>query len=101
MRASCLNSIFAKLLARPVHERLTTLVERKAVVLKRDDLTAELLSLWNASGHYADAAAILDTRVFHPWEGGEGKSPASICSISSIGHYSSSSVGRLNRPRIV
>ncbi|MBN0911605.1 hypothetical protein JTM69_36710, partial [Pseudomonas aeruginosa] len=62
-----------KLLARSVHERLTTLVERKAVVLKRDDLTAELLSLWNASGHYADAAAILDTRVFHPWEGGEGK----------------------------
>ncbi|CDL51608.1 Uncharacterized protein YphG, TPR-domain containing [Klebsiella pneumoniae ISC21] len=48
-------------------------MERKAVVLKRDDLTAELLSLWNASGHYADAAAILDTRVFHPWEGGEGK----------------------------
>lgn len=43
------------------------------MVLKRDDLTAELLSLWNASGHYADAAAILDTRVFHPWEGGEGK----------------------------
>ncbi|MBO2025982.1 hypothetical protein J4733_26480 [Klebsiella pneumoniae] len=41
-------------------------MERKAVVLKRDDLTAELLSLWNASGHYADAAAILDTRVFHP-----------------------------------
>lgn len=73
MRASCLNSIFAKLLAVPVHERLTTLVERKAVVLKRDDLTAELLSLWNASGHYADAAAILDTRVFHPREGGEGK----------------------------
>ncbi len=43
------------------------------MVLKRDDLTAELLSLWNASGHYADAAAILDTRVFHPREGGEGK----------------------------
>ncbi len=66
MRASCLNSIFAKITGRSVHERLTTLVERKAVVLKRDDLTAELLSLWNASGHYADAAAILDTRVFHP-----------------------------------
>ena len=66
MRASCLNSIFAKITGEPVHERLTTLVERKAVVLKRDDLTAELLSLWNASGHYADAAAILDTRVFHP-----------------------------------
>ena len=42
-------------------------------MLKRDDLTAELLSLWNAAGHYADAAAILGTRVFHPWEGGEGK----------------------------
>jgi tetratricopeptide (TPR) repeat protein len=24
-------------------------------------------------GRYADAAAILRTRVFHPWEGGEGK----------------------------
>lgn len=42
-------------------------------MLKRDDLTAELLSLLNAAGHYADAAAILGTRVFHPWEGGEGK----------------------------
>ncbi|MCS5780559.1 hypothetical protein LNP24_04325 [Klebsiella pneumoniae subsp. pneumoniae] len=77
-------------------------MERKAVVLKRDDLTAELLSLWNASGHYADAAAILDTRVFHPWEGRRRENhSASICSISSIGHYSSSSVGRLNRPRTV
>ncbi|UNB78909.1 hypothetical protein MJK72_21475 [Klebsiella pneumoniae] len=45
----------------------------KPWLLKRDDLTAELLSLWNASGHYTDTAAVLDTRVFHPWEGGEGK----------------------------
>jgi tetratricopeptide (TPR) repeat protein len=77
-----------KSLGTPVNERLETLAARKAVVLKRDDLTAELLSLWNAAGHYADAAAILGTRVFHPWEGGEGKSPASICSISSIALYS-------------
>ncbi|HBM3027883.1 TPA: DUF5107 domain-containing protein [Klebsiella oxytoca] len=62
-----------KSLGTPVNERLEKLAARKAVVLKRDDLTAELLSLWNAYGHYADAAAILGTRVFHPWEGGEGK----------------------------
>lgn len=42
------------------------------MVLKRDDLTAELLSLWNASGHYADAAAIL-IRAYSILEGGEGK----------------------------
>ncbi len=99
MRASCLNSIFAKLLAGR-YARLTTLVERKAVVLKRDDLTAELLPVERVrslcrcrrDSGYARIPSL---------EGGEGKSPASICSISSIGHYSSSSVGRLNRPRTV
>jgi tetratricopeptide (TPR) repeat protein len=62
-----------KTLGRATSERLETLVACKNVVLKRDDLTAELLSLWNGGGHYDDAASILGTRVFHPWEGGEGK----------------------------
>ncbi len=53
--------------------RLALLTPRREVVLKRDDLTAELLSLWNGVGEYAEAAQVLRERDFHPWEGGEGK----------------------------
>jgi tetratricopeptide (TPR) repeat protein len=63
----------AKLNAAPVAARLAQLVSRQAVVFKRDDLTAELLSLWNASGEWPQAAGVLREKVFHPWEGGEGK----------------------------
>lgn len=63
----------SKLTGASVRERLRHLEENRSVALKRDDLTAELLSLWNSYGRYADAAHILRTRMFHPWEGGEGK----------------------------
>lgn len=62
-----------KLTATAASERLSLLETRMAVVMRRDDLTAELLSLWNSQGQYAAAAQILQTRQFHPWEGGEGK----------------------------
>jgi tetratricopeptide (TPR) repeat protein len=54
-------------------ERLAHLAARRDVVLKRDDLTAELLSLWNIHGETDSAAQVLAQRKFHPWEGGEGK----------------------------
>jgi hypothetical protein len=41
--------------------------------LKRDDLTAELLHLWHLAGNVEQAANVLASRKFHPWEGGEGK----------------------------
>ncbi len=53
----------SKLTGTSVSERLRHLEENLAVALKRDDLTAELLSLWNSCGRYADAAHILRTRV--------------------------------------
>lgn len=62
-----------KLTGQPVEKRLAMLTARQHVALKRDDLTAELLSLWNGTGRYAEAANVLKTREFHPWEGGEGK----------------------------
>ncbi|MFW0767535.1 DUF5107 domain-containing protein [Trabulsiella odontotermitis] len=62
-----------KQLGEAVAQRLSRLEARQAVVLRRDDLTAELLSLWNSSGHYDAAAQVLQEREFHPWEGGEGK----------------------------
>lgn len=63
----------AKRSAAPVAERLARLTERRNVALRRDDLTAELLSLWNATGGWQAAADVLRDRKFHPWEGGEGK----------------------------
>jgi len=62
-----------KLNAASVEARLVRLESRQHVVFKRDDLTAELLSVWHASGRWSKAADVLRERVFHPWEGGEGK----------------------------
>lgn len=62
-----------KLTGESVDARLSVLESRKSVALKRDDLSAELLSLWHVKGHYAAAAQVLNERTFHPWEGGEGK----------------------------
>jgi tetratricopeptide (TPR) repeat protein len=42
------------------------------VVVKRDDLVLELMSLYNRTGHQAQALELAHSRSFHPWEGGEG-----------------------------
>jgi tetratricopeptide (TPR) repeat protein len=53
--------------------RLHTLEQYIHLVEQRDDLTIEYLSLLNGAGRHIDALAILRSRSFHPWEGGEGK----------------------------
>ncbi|MGY3966504.1 DUF5107 domain-containing protein [Aeromonas enteropelogenes] len=53
--------------------RLALLEAHREVALKRDDLTAELLSLYHITHRLEAAAEILRLREFHPWEGGEGK----------------------------
>ncbi len=62
-----------KLTAQPTAARLDRLSTRLEVVQARDDLTAELLSLWHIHGENQQAAQLLASRQFHPWEGGEGK----------------------------
>ncbi len=52
--------------------RLRDLEARPELVLLRDDLTVELVTLLNRVGRHTDAAAILGGHRFHPWEGGEG-----------------------------
>jgi tetratricopeptide (TPR) repeat protein len=52
--------------------RLRTLERERKTVLRRDDLTIELVTLLNLTGRYGEAAEILSQRRFHPWEGGEG-----------------------------
>ncbi len=53
-------------------DRLMALEARRDLVSRRDDLTVELVTLYNQMRRYGDALAIFESRRFHPWEGGEG-----------------------------
>ncbi|MBS1567100.1 MAG: tetratricopeptide repeat protein, partial [Bacteroidetes bacterium] len=57
----------------PPLSRLALLEEFRAVVESRDDLYLELATLCNTLGRYEEARQLIASRIFHPWEGGEGK----------------------------
>ena len=52
--------------------RLMELERHRDLVDQRDDLTIEFVTLLNQTGRSAEALALLNSRRFHPWEGGEG-----------------------------
>src|SRR5690606_19245832 len=52
--------------------RLRELARREALVRRRDDLSVEYCALLNQLGQPKRARAILASRRFQPWEGGEG-----------------------------
>lgn len=54
-------------------ERLARLERYADLVERRDDLMIERVSLLNLLGRHAEAFDLLMGRIFHPWEGGEGK----------------------------
>lgn len=56
-----------------VAERLAFLEKYIEVVKLRDDLYVEYITLLNNEGFYEKALAAIESRQFHPWEGGEGK----------------------------
>jgi tetratricopeptide (TPR) repeat protein len=56
----------------PPIERLAFLKKHSDLVAQRDDLTVELVTLYNQIGEPGKALEILLGRRFHPWEGGEG-----------------------------
>jgi len=55
--------------------RLAQLNQYKELVIIRDDLYLEYITLHNALGRHEEAIALIMSRNFHPWEGGEGKVP--------------------------
>ena len=57
----------------PVKQRLACLVAHQELVGQRHDLTIEFCALLNLAGRHQEALGILETRLFQPWEGGEGK----------------------------
>lgn len=65
-----------KRLNRPHAERLALLDKYRRLVDERDDLFLEYATLLNLRGEHEAARAMIDSRKFHPWEGGEGKVPA-------------------------
>ena len=65
-----------KRLCRPHNERLTFLEKHILLVEQRDDVYLERATLYNQTGNYAKAIYLIDSHIFHPWEGGEGKVPA-------------------------
>lgn len=70
-----LDQLYKKL-QHPHAERLAFLQQHQDLVDSRDDLTLEEITLLNMTGQYREAMRKLDARIFHPWEGGEGKVPA-------------------------
>ena len=62
-----------KRLHKPHAERLAFLQQYPELIQRRDDLVLEEATLLNMLGRYEEAKEIIDNRIFHPWEGGEGK----------------------------
>ena len=65
-----------KRMQKPHQERLDFLQKYPQLIVKRDDLVLEEITLLNQLGRYEEAKEKLDAHQFHPWEGGEGKVPA-------------------------
>jgi len=70
-----LDQLYKRLNKKPEF-RLSNLQKYPGLVNDRDDLYLELVSLHNISGEYEKAYELIMSRIFHPWEGGEGKVPS-------------------------
>lgn len=65
-----------KRICRPHTERLAFLEKHLDLVEQRDDVYLERATLYNQTRNYQKAIELINNRIFHPWEGGEGKVPA-------------------------
>lgn len=61
-----------KRLGESPNNRLRELEKNRQLVQKRDDLSVELCALYNQTGAHEKALALVSSRKFQPWEGGEG-----------------------------
>ena len=65
------DQLWKRLGERPA-KRLRELEQRLDLVQRRDDLSVELGALYNQTGRHDRALALVNSRNFQPWEGGEG-----------------------------
>lgn len=54
-------------------ERLENFNRYKGIFIQRDDLYIEYITLLNLLGRHEEALLLIEKKIFHPWEGGEGK----------------------------
>ncbi len=57
----------------PITKRLELLEAHPETLALRDDLFVEYLTMLNNTGQYDKVLRLMETRQFHPWEGGEGR----------------------------
>ena len=72
----------AELTAPDGHEQQDQLEGHRELVSQRDDLSVELADLYNQTQRPELALEWLQSRVFQPWEGGEGEvlvNPDALC----------------------
>lgn len=62
-----------KLVNKGLNERLVLLNMQKELVMTRDDLYLEYVTILNQLGRYEEALDLILVHNFHPFEGGEGK----------------------------
>ncbi|WP_370452198.1 DUF5107 domain-containing protein [Cohnella sp. AR92] len=67
-----LDQLYKKRRVQP-ERRLAFLERHRPIVEKRDDLYLEYVTLQNTLKRHESALSLLAGRIFHPWEGGEGK----------------------------
>jgi tetratricopeptide (TPR) repeat protein len=67
-----LDQLYKKM-NKPQAQRLAMLEKHIHLTEDRDDLYLERIILLNQLGDHEKAKELLKTRIFHPWEGGEGK----------------------------
>ena len=67
------RDLLASKMGKSVEERIAVLEERESVTAYRDDLFIVYITLLNNLKQYEKALELINSRQFHPWEGGEGK----------------------------
>lgn len=70
-----------------VADRLIPLEKDLKVTADRDDLFIEYLTLLNLTNRHEEVLQLISNRIFHPWEGGEGK-------VSAQYQYALTELGR-------
>lgn len=63
-------------------DRLQLLEDHIDLVVQRNDLYMERLTLYNQLGDFETARALIQERKFQPWEGGEGKIVLQFCTCT-------------------
>ena len=84
---------------RPPAERLAIFEKHHSLVAQRDDLSIEYVNLLNLTGQPAEAYRHLTGRIFHPWEGGEGKVTGQY--VNCLVEMAKAALARKNAPEAI